>query len=670
MKTTTFIIICLLFILFFTTTSSNAINDDRTTASSPNYLIILVHGIISNKEAFEGPTGLKSFLENELGLKGYVYPYSFEDNRGSIAVSADELGNPTNEHYWIGNAKEDFKKWYAKEHLGDASKVDEVPNAAIPEKVILICHSMGGVAAREYITSAYYQNDVKRIITLDTPHLGSDLVTYLKKFAGTDSLLKNAFTQGADDYLKKEIVDKLKKRLAGMAENKLKDGLMSKLGFLFKIKTLDDIYKDSAHWVVEAESPKIEKGILKYTKGQSITPTLTAMFLKYIELLIFSGEGLNQLDPKSTFINDLKNANIKSGSDPISFRLVSAKGVPTPNKELIDKYYWTTPYMVEQIMPYMAEYKNLPMRSQRYWALLSSMLLSGSMTFKDGSIVVAVDSSRGEGVSLFNNSDTKRYDITFRSDVFEDTMDAVESTYYACLAAYTASSMFGVGSATEEIFLIPMFQLTYFSLASIGVDLVSGINDSALKAHIVMPTAVTLRKDGKSSIIEQALDDIPDLGGTITSSSTTSATSKTTLSKQGITSQSLSTPTASFNDYDQPFVLLSNLDPKGNQTSDYHTVSIEAYTEGAPDPTTSWPLEIDGKKKWVTSVTVKEPPTAIKAVIDTFLPLKLKEFKYSDNFAAWENIPKVDRWGNFVIKDLKLAEGQNMIAFKATSFAD
>ncbi|NQU16705.1 MAG: hypothetical protein HQ564_01460 [Candidatus Saganbacteria bacterium] len=129
------------------------------------------------------------------------------------------------------------------------------------------------------------------------------------------------------------------------------------------------------------------------------------------------------------------------------------------------------------------------------------------------------------------------------------------------------------------------------------------------------------------TIIEQALDDTPIVGGKL-------------LNK--------------YKDYDQAFVLLSNLNKDGTFTKDYRTISIEAYING---PT-------------VTAVTVKDPPTAIKGVINTYLPLKIKEFKYSTNFAAWKNVPKADRWGNFTIKDLKLAEGQNIIAFKATSFAN
>ena len=44
----------------------------------------------------------------------------------------------------------------------------------IPSRYILIGHSMGGIASREWIqNSDYYYNDVDKVITLDSPHEGT-----------------------------------------------------------------------------------------------------------------------------------------------------------------------------------------------------------------------------------------------------------------------------------------------------------------------------------------------------------------------------------------------------------------------------------------------------------------------------------------------------------------
>lgn len=51
--------------------------------------------------------------------------------------------------------------------------IDRAMEKANQDKVILVCHSMGGLVARSYIQSRQYRNDVARLITLGTPHRGS-----------------------------------------------------------------------------------------------------------------------------------------------------------------------------------------------------------------------------------------------------------------------------------------------------------------------------------------------------------------------------------------------------------------------------------------------------------------------------------------------------------------
>ncbi len=44
---------------------------------------------------------------------------------------------------------------------------------SIPSRNILIAHSMGGVASREYVQGMGYNFDVDKVITLDSPHEGT-----------------------------------------------------------------------------------------------------------------------------------------------------------------------------------------------------------------------------------------------------------------------------------------------------------------------------------------------------------------------------------------------------------------------------------------------------------------------------------------------------------------
>jgi len=49
---------------------------------------------------------------------------------------------------------------------------DELP----PSCNILIAHSMGGVASREYVQGSDYNDDVDKVITLDSPHEGTEAI--------------------------------------------------------------------------------------------------------------------------------------------------------------------------------------------------------------------------------------------------------------------------------------------------------------------------------------------------------------------------------------------------------------------------------------------------------------------------------------------------------------
>lgn len=52
------------------------------------------------------------------------------------------------------------------------NSVDEY--RTIPSRNILIAHSMGGVASHEYVTDqSVYNNDVDKMIALDSPHEGT-----------------------------------------------------------------------------------------------------------------------------------------------------------------------------------------------------------------------------------------------------------------------------------------------------------------------------------------------------------------------------------------------------------------------------------------------------------------------------------------------------------------
>lgn len=54
-------------------------------------------------------------------------------------------------------------------------KIDAVKSICQCDKIDLVAHSMGGLVARQYIQSDGYENDVRNMIFLGTPHLGAPL---------------------------------------------------------------------------------------------------------------------------------------------------------------------------------------------------------------------------------------------------------------------------------------------------------------------------------------------------------------------------------------------------------------------------------------------------------------------------------------------------------------
>ena len=160
-------ILTIIFIFYAFISCSDALIESKT---APNYLIILVHGINASSRVFVGQEkykengiskgekgsdlsyepkecddfgDLKGYLENDLGLKGYVYSYTFSERDGRISNQSKELGDrkhpndasngsiliyPTMNHLakfdstytkiknnncWLKQAREDFKNWYA-----------------------------------------------------------------------------------------------------------------------------------------------------------------------------------------------------------------------------------------------------------------------------------------------------------------------------------------------------------------------------------------------------------------------------------------------------------------------------------------------------------------------------------------------------------------------------
>ncbi|MBS4032110.1 MAG: hypothetical protein KGZ63_11930 [Clostridiales bacterium] len=89
----------------------------------------------------------------ELGRTLWDFPYNWMQ---SNTVTAQQLGSYIND---ILSAAETLR--FMGHHYIN------------PSKVVLVGHSMGGIVARTYIQSSYYNNNVAQLVTVGTPHQGA-----------------------------------------------------------------------------------------------------------------------------------------------------------------------------------------------------------------------------------------------------------------------------------------------------------------------------------------------------------------------------------------------------------------------------------------------------------------------------------------------------------------
>ena len=130
----------------------------------------------------------KVFMDST-NLFGSPYIYlqrAFTNPAESPAHNAHEIGDRT----WKGNNKCSVRRSLIEEAQevragGQDSlrgrRLDSVTYSyrTIPSRNIIISHSMGGVSSREYVQSGFYNKDVDKLITLDSPHEGTESLNML-----------------------------------------------------------------------------------------------------------------------------------------------------------------------------------------------------------------------------------------------------------------------------------------------------------------------------------------------------------------------------------------------------------------------------------------------------------------------------------------------------------
>ncbi|MBO5956398.1 MAG: hypothetical protein J6Q39_02450 [Bacteroidales bacterium] len=139
----------------------------------------------------------KVFEEPDIGdernaVNSYIYNWrSFSNPANSSSNNAHELGDRTwNKDKTFGQRRalveeaQEVKAWFVvdpndtSKNLHGQEALDSMRNhpdlfRQLASRYILIAHSMGGVVSREYVQGNFYNGDVDKIITLDSPHEGT-----------------------------------------------------------------------------------------------------------------------------------------------------------------------------------------------------------------------------------------------------------------------------------------------------------------------------------------------------------------------------------------------------------------------------------------------------------------------------------------------------------------
>ena len=118
--------------------------------------VIMLHGILS-----EG--GVYSQMQNNMEDMGFQTKAISYPNRQAIEASAAVLAMETQKYLNEIRAG----SYYNGKKIS-AEKLDDV------------AHSMGGLVSREYSTTEIYQDDLRKLITLGTPHRGSVLSSRIR----------------------------------------------------------------------------------------------------------------------------------------------------------------------------------------------------------------------------------------------------------------------------------------------------------------------------------------------------------------------------------------------------------------------------------------------------------------------------------------------------------
>ena len=404
-----------------------------------------------NEKVFEEKIYSKEY---ENVRNSYIYNWrSFSNPANSSSNNAHELGdrawNKGNLNYGKGGfgrrralmeeSQEVKASWYDAEkdslYVGqDALEIiRQNPDLyrQLASRYILIGHSMGGVVSREYVQSDYYNDDVDKIITLDSPHEGTgalNMQVAKEVRGGLGENAKNTFVQAA-----------------------LFSGI---LGSTLTLVASDDFSVKTALITLAAS----------FAIGEA-TPYLARAFSP--EIYHKDDSLVSYVDPKKTGKNTVYELNHKdydTDKQPM-YRILASKNAmtftdPTPDENSLAEniYRALVPDVIS--LPFEKAISQLTGNSEGticYVNTMASFIAGvGGFSVKDnGSSIVPDTSSEAKHVDLLNNSavDIKRAYFnaapnSIESDADKIALMSIASDAILALEIIAKLGGFGAAAAT------------------------------------------------------------------------------------------------------------------------------------------------------------------------------------------------------------------------------
>lgn len=329
----------------------------------------------------------------------YIYHWrSFSNPANSSLANAYELGDRTWNRTEGGKSQfghrrslldesQEVKVWRVSDSLGnmvdgqnalDIIRQNSDLYRQLASRYILIGHSMGGVVSREYVQGNFYNNDVDKVVTLDSPH------------GGTGALNMQIYKEGRD-WAPEKMTQVLAKSVVSMFAT----------GALLTMIGVDPVTVDAGMCVLLFSSVILGESSILLTRIMSP------------EIYSYKDPLVHYVDPYQKgyqTIDSLNHLPYNAEMLPM-FRLLGSKNSMTfTDPTHIDYGLLGSLYLENFSLPFMNMKKQINGhgdKSTRYVnALVSGVAgIVGIPLLKQGSSLVSEESGLGKNTNVLNDSD-------------------------------------------------------------------------------------------------------------------------------------------------------------------------------------------------------------------------------------------------------------------------